>query len=218
MNRSMYKSCQFCKQSLEIHHITLHQKLCYLNPNNLKKISTYFYSALTNTKLLRRNEFYSWAIKNKVLTSIRITARLGLNNWSETVIQLLIYCYLLDFLDFEYAEVLIYYITNGNMGMEKETFLSLTKEVLEEEHNFLQLDSSDFYDNYKSLYDAIINRAISDLRYEEGDLTENKDPVNLEEAIMFLLEVAPSKISEALVRGEVSNSAIRKYQLIKDTI
>ena len=211
VKRNIYKQCLHCKQDLEIHHITLHQKLCYLNPDNLQKIGDYFMGALYNTKLLRRTEFYNWALKNKVLTSIRITARMQLATWTETIIQLLIYCYLNGTLDFEYADILIYYATNCDMGIDEPLFRKLSKQALDEEHDLLKLSGYDLYDNYSLLYQAIISRAVSDLRYNEGQLTENKEVVDLDDAITFLMDAAPEKISQAFMSNSISPDAASIY-------
>ncbi len=112
MNTKVTKRCLHCTDKIEIHHISKHQKTCYLNPSNLSAIAIYLEQGLEDSKFLNRASFYRWAKQNQIMTSVWITTRMGLDKWVKAAYQLLIYAYLKKNISFE-----IWRIKNSNNVM-----------------------------------------------------------------------------------------------------
>lgn len=204
---SKYVACAYCKDELEIHHISLHQKQCYLRPENLKKICDYFISGISNHKFFKRAHFYRWAQQNSILTSISITNRLKCETWQHAIYQLLIYGYLHSYIDYEIVEVILYIVSNGTMWMEIEDYrFHYTNSLMKEyKNNGVTLD--DYYYNYYLLLMCILDRATRDIEFDANTLDENKEEVNLKSAVTFLQMFAPDLLKSKIRQGNISDDA-----------
>lgn len=186
-----FNKCEYCLDEVEIHHIRLHQRQCYLNPENLKKICDYLIQGITDNRLLKRASFYRWAQKEGILTSISITNRLKAKNWFQALYQILIYGYLQGIINYEYCEIILYIISSGSMWMDEVDFKHYYNESLEKEYKLKGISSDDLHYNRFLLLMYVLDRANRDLMLNHGNLDENKEPVNLLDAIEFYQDFAP---------------------------
>ena len=205
---SKSKACQYCGDEIEIHHCTLHQAACYLNPTNLIKISEYILTGIQNPKNLRRANFYRWSKKNNILTSITIAARMGFSQWTHALYQLAIYGHLAGYIDFEYCECILYIITDGTMWFQDDKYKTLSRKALEQElkNRGFQPDSLDI--NFYNLLAGIIDRAVRDIMYSVGELDENDMLVDVEDSITFLQSFAPDVLEHRVELGLVSDDGL----------
>lgn len=203
-----FQKCIYCYDELEIHHISLHQRQCYLNPTNLKKICDYFLSGINNHKLLKRANFYRWAQKEGILTSISIANRLKSKKWSHALFQLLVYGYLHKFIDYEYVEIILYIISSGSLWFSPEDFNKLYQESLDKEYKNKGITRDDLHYNYWLLLMCILDRTNRDLELNTGDLDENKEEVDLNDAVSFLRDFAPDLLLSKLKNNKLSQDAI----------
>lgn len=204
-----YVPCLHCRDSIEIHHISLHQRQCYLNPVNLEKICNYLVQGIVDNKLLKRANFYRWAQQNSILTSISITNRLKAKNWYHALFQMLIYGYLCGFVDYEYAEVLLYIISDGSMWMDSENLKHYYVESLKKEYKNHGIDFHDLYSNHYMLLMLVLERTNRDLELNDGDLDENKERVDLSDAVLFLQDFAPELLKARIELGSVSPGVLQ---------
>lgn len=203
-----YSTCPFCKDEIEVHHITLHQRQCFLNPHNLEKICEYLLGGIEDNKKLKRANFYRWAQSQGILTSISITNRLKAETWYHALYQLLVYGYLLGFIDYEYAEVILYIVSDGSLWMDAEQYRMLYAESLKKEYENKGIEATDLYPNHYLLLMYILDRSNRDLALNDGDLDENKEVVDLEDAITFMAAFAPDVLHHRIEAGKVSYDAV----------
>lgn len=202
-------NCKYCFNSLEIHHISLHQKQCYLNPNNLQKICDYLKMGILDNRLLKRASFYRWAQSESILTSISITNRLKVKSWNHALYQLLVYGYLNGMIDYEYAEVILYIISSGSLWMPVEIYKQYYEESLAKEYLNKGISSNDLHYNRFLLLMYILDRTNRDLELSDGTLDENKDIVNLQDAVNFYKDFAPDLLKSKIRQGKLSEDALR---------
>lgn len=202
------KQCRFCGDYIEIHHNKLHQACCYLNPINLKKISDYITTNLVTPKLLSRARFNTWAKSQNILTSITITSRMAVSNWTEALYQLAIYCYLADYMSFEYVECLLYTLTDGTMWLDQSVYQSIIKSIRQTELQRLNISSHHLQLNYCQLLSAIIDRAKRDMTYNHGERDENSEIVDVVDAVSFLQSFAPSVLQHQIELNMLSDDAL----------
>ena len=201
-----FNNCKYCKDLIEIHHIRLHESACPLNPINLEKICGYLKRGIVDTRLLKRASFYQWAITQKILTSITIANRFNLE-WSQALYQLLIYGFLAGYLDFVYAEILLSIISYGDMWMEEKEFK--TAYAQEREKDFEQNGIKVYlYYNYYLLLMHILHRCNKDILLEHGALDENKEVVDVQDAVIFLSNFAPELLDSRLKLNLLGQDAI----------
>jgi len=203
-----YVTCPFCKDSIEIHHISLHQRQCFLNLENLEKICTYLLGGIIDNKKLKRANFYRWAQHNGILTSISITNRLKAKTWYHALYQMLVYGHLHGFIDFEYVEVVLCIISDGSLWMESADLRHFYAESLEREYKNKGIESTDLYPNHYLLLMYILDRSNRDLALNEGDLDENKETVDLQDAVSFMRDFAPDVLKHRINNGKVSFDAV----------
>lgn len=204
-----FVKCSYCNNSLEIHHISLHQKQCYLNPTNLQKICDYLKSGILDNRLLKRASFYRWAQRENILTSISITNRLKVKSWHHALYQLLVYGYLCGMIDYEYAEVILYIISSGSLWMPPEIYKQYYEESLQKEYSNKGISSNDLHYNRFLLLMYILDRTNRDLELPDGTLDENKDVVNLRDAVDFYKDFAPELLKSKISQNKLSEDALR---------
>lgn len=205
-----FNNCKFCLDAIEIHHIRLHESSCPLNPINLEKICEYLKRGIVDTRLLKRASFYQWAITQKILTSITIANRFNLE-WSQALYQLLIYGYLAGYLDFVYTEILLSIISYGDMWLEENEFKQAY--ATEREKDFEQNGIKTYlYYNYYLLLMHILHRCNKDILLEHGALDENKEVVDVQDAIIFLSNFAPELLNSRLKLNLLGQDAITFVQ------
>lgn len=204
-----YKKCKFCGDTIEIHHITPHQDRCFLRPANLKKICDYLKNGIIDNRLLRRATFYRWAMENNVLTSITITTRLQSKNWQEALYQLLIYGYLDGYIDFEYVEVLLSIITYETMWLEEKQWKKVREEITTDALLSRGIEKHELYHNLAMLVTYVVTRCNDDMSLDDGSIDENRDTVNLADAVDFMMEFAPEVVQHRLKKGLYSDDSVR---------
>lgn len=218
--KDKFPFCKYCNEPIEKHHHAHHQKTCYLNPDNLKKICEYLSRGILTPKLLNRKNFYDWAKQNKILTSITITSRLGVESWNIALYQLLVYGYLSSFISFEYVEVILLILTDGSMWMDDsyDIYKELTK--LEIDMNGI---SEILCENYYTLLTAILDRTVRDLSYNHGEVDENNEVVDMQitkidnciiNPVSFLASFAPELLHYHVEQNNLSDDAHLLYQTI----
>lgn len=202
--KEKYINCKFCKKTLEVHHISLHEKQCYLKPENLQKICNYLLSGIEDNKKLQRASFYRWAQKEKILTSISITNRMGLPSWNHALYQLLVYGYLFGFIDYEYVEVILYIVSNSSLWMNKEEYKKAYQDSLQREYKNKKIEDTFLYSNNCLLLLSIILRAKRDLTFNRGDYDENKELVDIDDACQFVASFCPEIIDSCNLSEDAS--------------
>lgn len=202
MNYEKYIRCNYCGSYLEYHHIKSHRKLCYLEPENIKKICSYILDNLNNLSNFRRTQFYTWAKENKILTSISITTNMDTKNWYHALIQIAIFGYLLGHLSFEVVEYLTYFLSDGTFWADAAPNFSSGIAQVEEQY---------LHENYLFLLGAIIERAKRDICYNANDIDENKEIVDIEDSVIFLMLFCPDVIKNQCQQGEISQDAKSLY-------
>lgn len=203
-----FSKCVYCKDELEIHHISLHQRQCYLNPANLQKMCDYLILGIEDNRLLKRASFYRWAQKNGVLTSISITNRLKLANWNQALFQLLIYGYLHNMIDYEYCEVILYIISSGSSWMPPEDFKYFYDLSLDKEYKEKGITANDLHYNRFLLLMYVLDRTNRDLSMNYSDVDENKERVNLENAVDFYIDFSPELLKSKAKQNKVSDDVL----------
>jgi hypothetical protein len=203
-----YQKCCYCNDDLEIHHISLHQRQCYLNPTNLRKICDYLIQGIRDNRVLKRASFYRWAQKEGILTSISITNRLKAKSWSHALYKLLVFGYQHDMIDYEYCEVILYIISSGSLWMPPEDFKYYYNLSLEKEYKEKGISPTDLHYNRFLLLMYVLDRANRDLEMNNGDLDENKEVVNLVDAIEFYIDFTPELLKSKIKQGKVSDDAL----------
>lgn len=203
----MNKICVYCKSEIEIHHSKLHQRQCYLNHDNLKKICEYLLTGISDHRLLKRANFYRWAQSQGILTSISITNRLKSKSWYHALYQLLIYGYLHNFIDYEYCEIILYIISSGSMWMSNDELRKYHNKSLEKEYAAKGIKADDLYENRFLLLMYVLERTNRDLLLSHGALDENKETVDLNDAISFYADFAPDVLLSLYKEGKVSEDA-----------
>lgn len=195
-------NCKYCKDTVENHHIKLHQKSCPLNPQNLEKICGYLKRGIVDIRLLKRASFYEWAINNGILTSITITNRFGLANWQQALYQLLIYGYLSNYIEFIYVELILNIISNGTMWLDESVYRQAYNKA--KDNKILE----HLHYNYYLLLMHILHRCNQDIKLQHGSLDENKEVVDVEDATTFLLSFAPELYKKRLELNQVGSDSI----------
>lgn len=203
-----YIGCPFCKDEIEVHHITLHRRQCFLNPDNLKRICEYLLGGIEDNKRLKRANFYRWAQTNGILTSISITNRLHAKTWYHALYQVLVYGSLCGYIDYEHVEVILYIVSDGSLWMDTEELRHFYAESLQREYENKGIESTDLYPNHYLLLMYILDRSNRDLALNDGDVDENKEVVDLEDAITFMADFAPDVLNHRIHAGKVSFDAI----------
>lgn len=197
-----YIKCCYCGTLLEYHHIKSHRKLCYLEPDNIKKICRYVVENLSQLSNFRRTQFYYWAKENKILTSISITTNMNTKNWYHALIQIVIFGYLLGHISFEIVEYLAFFFSDGTFWADAPPSFF---------EGVAQIDSSHLHENYLYILGAIIERAKRDICYNIGDIDENKEVVDIEDAVIFLFNFCPDVLKNQYQQGALSQDAISLY-------
>lgn len=208
MKKSKFVLCIHCQDEIEIHHISLHQRQCFLNPDNLEKICNYLKQGIVDNKALKRANFYRWAQKEGILTSISITNRLKAKNWYHAMYQILVYGYLCNYIDYEHVEVILYIISSGSMWMNEDDLRHYYTDSLIREYKNNGIEFTDLYSNHYLLLMYVLDRTNRDLEFRDGDLDENKEVVDLEDAVLFLRDFAPELLNSRVKQGRVSGDAI----------
>lgn len=208
-------SCPHCFDTIEIHHIKLHEKSCPLKQENLQKICDYLKRGIVDSRILKRASFYDWAIKNGILTSITITGRFGLENWQQALYQLLVYGYLKGCIDFICVEIILSIVTYGSMWLEEDEYKLEYNKERDAELEITGI-SEHLYYNYYLLMIHIIHRANKDVLLEDGSLDENKEVVDVNDATTFLYDFAPDLLLNRLklnLLGDDSITCLQEYML-----
>jgi hypothetical protein len=204
-----YMQCCYCHDSLEIHHISLHQRQCYLNPDNLKKICDYLVRGISDNRLLKRASFYRWAQKEGILTSISITNRLKCKTWYHALYQLLVYGYLKGVITYELCDIILYIISSGSMWMHEADLKFHYQNSLDKEYAAKGITSDDLHYNRFLLLMYVLDRANRDLELNNNDLDENKEPVDLSDAVEFYHNFAPDILQARVSSCKVSEDVKR---------
>lgn len=200
-----FQKCIYCSDELEIHHISLHQRQCYLNPTNLQKICDYLLTGIEDNRNLKRASFYRWAQKEGILTSISITNRLKSKSWYNAVYQLLVFGYERDMIDYELCEVILYIISSGSLWMNPNDFKHYYSISLEKEYKEKGISSDDLYYNHFLLLMYILDRATRDLEMNSDDLDENKETVSLHDAVNFCIDFCPDLLKSKIKQNKISD-------------
>lgn len=206
---SKFVNCIYCSDEIEIHHISLHQRQCYLNPTNLQKICDYLTKGIEDNRLLKRASFYRWAQQQGILTSISITNRLKSETWYHALYQLLVYGYLAGFIDYEICEVILYIISSGSMWMFDEDFKFYYHTSLLKEYKAKGITGDDLHYNRFLLLMYVLDRTNRDLELNEGDLDENKEVVDLQDAVTFYKDFAPDILESKVKQNKVSADTLK---------
>jgi hypothetical protein len=194
---------------IEIHHIKKHERTCYLNPNNLESIATYLQHGLKNAKVLNRASFYRWAKQHKIMTSVWITNRMGLEKWVQAAYQLLIYAYLKKSISFEKVDLLLDILTDGTMWLDQDIYRHLSKEARAHELESSEDADSSLHSNFMSLLASIVIRAKRDIWYHDDDLDDEEEGVDhVQDAVLFLSSFAPEVLNYCIRRNEISVEAL----------
>lgn len=199
-----FENCIYCGDSIEIHHIKLHERQCYLKPQNLSKIVDYCIAGIDDIRLFRCASFYRWARDNNILTSISISKRLGIKRWNHALYQLLIFAWLKGLVDFETTEVILFILSSGSMWTKPE-YAYLYSDSIENECKRKGITLDDLHYNYYLLLIAILARTNRDLLLNDRQLDENKKPVDLKDAVYFYKDFAPDLLSRKVNQGQVSD-------------
>ncbi len=199
-----FQKCIYCSDELEIHHISLHQRQCYLNPTNLQKICDYLLTGIEDNRVLKRASFYRWAQKEGILTSISITNRLKAKNWYHALYQLLVFGYNHGMIDYELCEVILYIISSGSLWMNPDDFKYYYNLSLEKEYQEKGISPTDLHYNRFLLLMYVLDRTNRDLEMNNGDLDENKESVNLEDAVDFYIEFCPDLLKSKFKQIKIS--------------
>jgi hypothetical protein len=186
-----YKPCKWCGDEIEIHHISLHQKICYLEPGNLQEIANYLITGIEDKRNLRRANFYRWSKDKTILSSISITARMKYKKWNTALYQLLVYSYLAGYISYEYVDVILAIISNGNMWMQDDDYKFHLNAAISNEMTNKGITDIDLSHGYGKLLTAVTLRAIKDASYEEGEKDEDNEPVDVYDAVEFLYLFVP---------------------------
>ncbi len=213
MKKRVTRSCVHCTDQIEIHHITKHQRTCYLNPGNLKLITTYLQRGLSDAKVLNRASFYRWAKENNVMTSVWITKRMGLDKWVQAAYQLLIYAYLRKNISFEKADLILSVLTDGTMWHEYNYHRQLNKEARQHELNG---DSASLHANFMALLASVVMRAKRDIWYYEDDLDDENCEINhVEDAVGFLFHFAPEVLQHCIKHNQINSEALKHVAVLE---
>jgi len=146
----MVYKCQYCESEISKHDIKKHERKCYNRPENIKKIYEYLLNSLYDISLLNKDIFYSFTKKNKILNVISITQRLIKKysihtndivlTWEYIIILLILDIYYHAKrqninIDLEYLDMLIYKLTWGCMGYNRQKFKEIYL-LIQTKHNF----------------------------------------------------------------------------------
>ena len=177
----MNRRCKYCFEEIEYHRHLPHEEKCYLNPDNLLKITEEMLTGFDSLKNLKFAFFYRWSRQNNILTPLTISKRLGLP-WIESLYQLGIYSSLKGYVDFETIDVLLWRITEFNFFYSPAEINFLTEQ---------QKSNVVSNDGWHQLWSQIINRAIRDLQIQnKTNFPRNKEQF-YNETLDFLEEFAP---------------------------
>jgi len=209
-------NCSFCCDGIEVHHISLHEKACPLNPVNLKKICNYLKRGIVDTRLLKRASFYEWSIEQKILTSITITNRFKLANWQQALIQLLVFGFLQGFIEFIYVELLLAIVSNGSLWLPESEFREAYNQARERDMQETGVKDNLYY-NYYLLLMHLLHRCNQDIKLEHGSLDENKEIVDVFDATDFLISFAPDIYKKRILLNLVGDDSVAFGKVIQTT-
>lgn len=193
----------FVKKKIEKHHVSQHNKKCFMSQANLELISEYFTESVTDVSLLKRKTFHQYCVKSGILSPVSMGQYFNQKHFKTLIIQLLIVLYKYTSFDWEMAELIIFHITNGSFYMSNEILCQLKKQV-RENRGLSNIDTSS---NYQALINAMVDRAVLDLNFVIGNTDENSEVITEEciiDAIEFLNYMHPEKVSKARYEGKCS--------------
>lgn len=203
-----YKNCQYCNDELEIHHITLHERLCCLNVSNLTKIAALIEKNVLDIKKLNKNNFLKFSKAEKILSPITLIKRFGVDSWEEALYQLAVYSSLAGLLQFELTEILLFQLSHSTLWMNNEEFKAQTKKCLTKEIDTQVVDGDSLYLAYQRLLTAIIIRAQMDVAYNDGEYRDGENDIF--DAADFLLDFCPEVFENLVISDDIQQYIAEK--------